>query len=113
MLSAQQTAVGVQYVSVSLSPCVCVCVKWPSVCTIHLSVLPAMNNIPCLFNVNLVQLSVRREASQVPAIARLYTLQTKPGLKRGLARLYPLQASPPLPLFAQFIYLLSIPAFCL
>lgn len=44
--------------------CVCVCVKCPSVCTIHLwtghtlflSLCPAMNNIPCLFNVNLAQL---------------------------------------------------------
>lgn len=42
----------------SVYVCVCVCVKWPNVCTIHLSVLPAMNNIPCLFNVNLAQLSV-------------------------------------------------------
>lgn len=57
--------------------CVCVCVKYPSVCTIHLwtahtlflSLCPAMNNIPCLFNVNLAQLHPR-EAAQVPGIAQ-------------------------------------------
>lgn len=92
----------------SVSVCVCVCVKWPSVCTIHLSVLPAMNNIPCLFNVNLAQLSVLERHRKCLRLPGYIHHKLSPDLSVGLPACIHCK---PLPLFPYWLSLFICSAF--
>lgn len=87
---------------------VCVCVKWPSVCTIHLSVLPAMNNIPCLFNVNLAQLSVLERHRKCLRLPGYIHHKLSPDLSVGFPACIHCK---PLPLFAHSLSLFICSAF--